>query len=178
MITSVAVMPFINENNNADVEYLADGITETLIGSLSQLQNLSVKARSSVFRYKGKEIDPKKIGRELSVQAVLTGRVSEHADQFSLSLELVDAQAETVIWSGQYRRLKRDLASVQSEIARDVSDKLRQKFTDEHHERLAKRQTNNAEAYQLYLQGRYHWNKRTKESLKHAVEYFRLRTQL
>ena len=172
MITSVAVMPFINENNNADVEYLADGLTETLIGSLSQLQNLSVKARSSVFRYKGKEIDPKKIGRELSVQAVLTGRVSEHADQFSLSLELVDAQAETVIWSGQYQRLKRDLASVQSEIARDVSDKLRQKFTDEHHDRLAKRQTNNAEAYQLYLKGRYHWNKRTKESLKHAVEYF------
>ena len=118
-------MPFVNESGNADVEYLSDGMTETLIRSLSQLPNLNVKARSSVFRYKGKATDAKTIGKELGVQAILNGRVVQRGDQLTLSLELIDAQTENVIWSDQYDRKSSDLASLQNEIARDVSSKLR-----------------------------------------------------
>ncbi len=108
-IQSIAVMPFVNESGDADVEYLSDGMTETLIGSLSQLPNLNVKARSSVFRYKGKVTDAKTIGKELNVQAILNGRVVQRGDQLTLSLELVDAQTENVIWSQQYNRKQTDL---------------------------------------------------------------------
>src|SRR5260370_4389953 len=103
-ISSIAVMPFVNESGNADLEYLSDGMTETLINSLSQIPNLSVKARSSVFRYKGKELDPKKIASELNVQAILTGRDIQHADQLTLSLELVDASTENVLSIKKYNR--------------------------------------------------------------------------
>src|SRR6266404_5135186 len=108
-IQSIAVMPFVNESGNADVEYLSDGMTETLISSLSQLPNLNVKARSSVFRYKGKETSPQTVGKELNVQAVLNGRVAQHGDQLTLTLELVDVQTENVIWSEQYNRKQSDL---------------------------------------------------------------------
>ena len=128
-VESIAVMPFVNESGNADVEYLSDGMTETLISSLSQLPNLNVKARSSVFRYKGKETDPKTIGKELNVQAILNGRVVQRGDQLTLSLELVDAQTENVIWSQQYNRKQTDLVTLQSEIARDVSSKLKSKLS-------------------------------------------------
>ena len=171
-IESIAVMPFVNESGNADLEYLSDGMTETLISSLSHLQNISVKARSSVFRYKGKEIAPKRIGQELSVQAILSGRVRQDAEQLKVSLELVDAETENLIWSEQYHRRQTDLASLQHELALDVVEKLRQKVTDADEKRLGTRQTENTEAYHLYLQGRYQWNKRTKESLRLAVEYF------
>ena len=171
-IDSIAVLPFINEGGGAELEYLSDGMTEALISSLSHLHNISVKARSSVFRYKGKVIDPKKIGQELSVQAVLIGRVIQRAEQLTLTLELVDAKTENVIWSEQHQRHPTDLASLQSEIARVVLDKLRQTLTDDDEKLLENRHTDNTEAYQLYLQGRYQWNKRTKESLKRAVEYF------
>jgi serine/threonine-protein kinase len=171
-IESIAVLPFINESGSADLEYLSDGMTETLISSLSHLQNISVKARSSVFRYKGKEIDPKRIGHELSAQAILTGRVRQGAEQLKVSLELVDAVTENVLWSQQYQRRQGDLASLQNEIAIDVLEKLRQKLTDADEIRLEKRHTDDTEAYHLYLQGRYQWNKRTKESLRRAVEHF------
>lgn len=171
-ITSVAVMPFVNESGNQDVEYLSDGMTETLISSLSQLTNLSVKARSSVFRYKGKSSDPKKIGIELNVQAVLNGRVSQRGDQLVLSLELVDTQTENVIWSEQYTRKQADLISLQTEIARDVSNKLRNKLSGVDQAKLAKTYTANPEAYQLYLKGRFYWNKRTARDLQKAVDYF------
>ena len=105
-------MPFVNASGNADVEYLSDGMTETLISSLSQLPNLSVKARSSVFRYKGKETDTKTIGKELNVQAILNGRLVERGDQLTLSLELIDAQTENVIWSEQYNRKQADLVQL------------------------------------------------------------------
>jgi serine/threonine protein kinase len=123
-IESIAVMPFVNESGNADVEYLSDGMTETLIGSLSQLPNLSVKARSTVFRYKGKTTEAKTIGKELNVQAILNGRVVQRGGQLTLSLELVDAITENVIWSRQYNRKQTDLVTLQGEIARDVSNKL------------------------------------------------------
>ncbi len=114
-IKSIAVMPFVNASGNADLEYLSDGMTETLINSLSQIPNLSVKARSSVFRYKGKELDPKRVASELSVEAILTGRVVQRGDQITLNLELVDAQTENVIWSEQYNRKQSDLVNLQSE---------------------------------------------------------------
>jgi TolB-like protein/Flp pilus assembly protein TadD len=172
-IQSIAVMPFVNESGNADVEYLSDGMTETLISSLSQLPNLNVKARSSVFRYKGKEVDPKKIGAELNVQAILNGRVVQHSDRLTLTLELVDAQTENVIWSEQYNRKQADLVTLQSEIARDVSSKLKTKLSGADAAKMTKTYTTNPEAYQLYLKGRFQWNKRTSESLKQAVEFYR-----
>jgi TolB-like protein/tetratricopeptide (TPR) repeat protein len=171
-IESIAVMPFVNESGNADVEYLSDGMTETLISSLTQLPNLSVKARSSVFRYKGKETDTKTVGKELNVQAVLNGRVSQRGDQLAVSLELVDVATENAIWSQQYTRRQSDLVFLQSEIARDVSSKLKSKLSGTDVAKVEKSFTADPEAYQLYLKGRFQWNKRTGESLKQAAELF------
>src|SRR5882762_3835332 len=172
-IQSIAVMPFVNESGNADVEYLSDGMTETLISGLSQLPNLNVKARSSVFRYKGKETNPQTIGKELNVQAILNGRVSQRGDQLTLSLELIDAQTENVIWSEQYSRKQSDLVTLQSEIARDVSSKLKSKLSGAEVAKVEKNYTASTEAYQLYLKGKFFWNKRTGESLKQAAELYR-----
>ena len=171
-IESIAVMPFVNDSGNADVEYLSDGMTETLISSLSNIPNLSVKARSTVFYYKGKETSPKKIGEELKVQAVLLGRVSQRGDDLKLSLELVNTETQDVIWSEQYNRKQSDLVSLQSEIAKTVSDKLRLKLTATEQERVSKTNTTSSEAQQLYLKGRFHWNKRTTEDFQKAREYF------
>src|SRR6266478_1611080 len=155
-ITSIAVMPFVNESGNADIEYLSDGMTETLITSLSQVPGLNVKARSSVFRYKGKETDPKTVGRELKVQALLNGRVAQGGDQLTLNLELIDVQTENVIWSEQYNRKQTDLVSLQSDIARDVSSKLKIKLSGADEQKFTKNYTQNADAYKLYLQGRFY----------------------
>jgi serine/threonine protein kinase/Tfp pilus assembly protein PilF len=171
-IESIAVMPFVNASGNTEVEYLSDGMTETLINSLSQLPNLSVKARSSVFRYKGKEVEPQTVGSELSVQAILNGRVIQRGDNLILSLELVDARTGNQIWGEQYNRKMTDIVSLQTEIARDISNKLRAKLTGAEQQQVAKNYTVNPEAYQLYLQGRYHWNKRTVEGVNKATEYF------
>ncbi len=171
-IESIAVMPFVNESGSSDVEYLSDGMTESLISSLSQLPNLSVKARASVFRYKGKDTTPQTLGNELGVQAVLNGRVAQRGGLLTLSLELIDAATENVIWSEQYNRREADLAALQSEIARDVSNKLAAKLTGEQKAQIAKSYTQNPEAYRLYLQGRYHWNKRTPDQLLKAIDYF------
>jgi eukaryotic-like serine/threonine-protein kinase len=172
-IGSIAVMPFVNEGGNAELEYLSDGMTETLIKSLSQLPNLNVKARSSVFRYKGKVTDSKTIGTELGVQAILNGRIIQRGDQLALSLELIDAQTENVLWSEQYNRGQTDLINLQSEIAKDVSAKLKSKLSGADEAKVAKTYTANPEAYQLYLKGRFVWNKRTGESLKQAIEFYK-----
>ena len=171
-IDSIAVMPFVNESGNQDLEYLSDGMTETLINSLSQLPNLSVKARSSVFRYKGKEIDPKKIAAELNVQAILTGRVVQRGDQITLNLELIDAPTENVLWGNKYERNSSELVALQSEVARDVSSKLKTKLSGVEAAKVEKNYTTNAEAYQLYLKGKFYWNKRTGAALKQAVEFY------
>ena len=176
-IESIAVMPFVNDSGNADVEYLSDGMTETLISSLSQLPNLNVKGRSSVFRYKGKGTDANAIGKELNVQAILNGRVLQHGDQLTLSLELIDAQTENVIWSEQYNRKQTDLVSLQSEIARDVSYKLKAKLMGADEQRVTKTYTANAEAYQLYLQGLYHWHKRTPDDIRKSIMLFQQATE-
>ncbi len=171
-INSIAVMPFVNESGNSDIEYLSDGMTETLIGSLSQLPNLNVKARSSVFRYKGKEIDAAIVGKELGVQAILNGRVVERGDGLTLYLELVDAQTGNRIWGDQYNRKTSDLISLQSEIARDVSQKLKTKLSGADEKKLSKNYTENVEAYQVYLKGRYHVFKLTIPEVQKSITYF------
>ena len=171
-IDSIAVMPFINESGNVDLEYLSDGMTETLIGSLTKVPNLNVKSRSSVFRYKGKVTDAKTIGGELNVQAILNGRVAQRSDQLIVSLELVDAANENAIWNQQYTRKQTDLVSLQSEIARDVSENLRSKLSGADAAMVTKNYTADPAAYQLYLKGRFQWNKRTGESLRQAAALF------
>jgi TolB-like protein/Tfp pilus assembly protein PilF len=171
-IESIAVMPFVNESGNADVEYLSDGMTETLISSLSQLPNLNVKPRSSVFRYKG-ETNPQTIGKELNVQAILNGRVIQLGQELSLFVELIDVALDKVVWSQQYNRKQTDLVSLQSEVARDVSSKLKSGLSGAEVAKVGKNYTANPEAYQLYLKGKFYWNKRTGESLKQAVEFYR-----
>ena len=171
-INSIAVMPFVNASGNDDVEYLSEGMTESLITSLSRLPNLSVKARSSVFRYKGKDASPQQVGKELNVQAIVNGRVVQRGNELTLHIELVDVNTETALWSGDYKRSMTDLVSLQSEIARDVSTKLQLKLSGADQQKLAKNYTANTEAYQLYLKGRFYWNRRTGENLKRAIEQF------
>jgi TolB-like protein/Tfp pilus assembly protein PilF len=171
-IQSIAVMPFVNASGNGDLDYLSDGMTETLIKSLSQLPNLNVKARSTVFRYKGTDKDAKTIGKELGVPAILNGVMKQHGDQLTLSLELMDAQTENVIWTDQYDRKLSDLLALQREIARDVSSKLKLKLSGVDEQRLAKSYTTNPEAYRLYLEGRFFWSKREEKDFRKAVDFF------
>ena len=175
-IESIAVMPFVNESGNADVEYLSDGMTETLIKSLSELPNLNVKPRSSVFRYKGKDTDLKTIGKELNVEAILNGRVIQRGEQLTLSLELVDVQNDKVLWTESYQRKQSDLVTLQSEIAKDVSTKLKLKLSGADEAKVTKTATANPDAYQAYLKGRYYWNRRTAETIKKAIEQFKAAT--
>ncbi len=175
-IQSIAVMPFVNESGNADVEYLTDGMTETLIKSLSNLSNLDVKPRSAVFRYKGKDTDLQTIGKELNVQTILNGRVAQRGDQLTLSLELVDVKKNSVLWTEQYHRKQSDLVSLQSEIAKDVSTKLNAKLSGAEETKVTKAATTDPEAYQAYLKGRYYWNRRTAENLKKAIQQFKTAT--
>src|SRR5436190_2741876 len=175
-ISSIAVMPFVNESRNADVEYLSDGMTETLIKSLSNLSNLDVKPRSAVFRYKGKETDLQTIGKELNVQAILNGRVAQRGDQLTLSLELVDVQKNSVLWTEQYQRKQSDLVSLQSEIAKDVSTNLKAKLSGAEETKVTKSATADTDAYQAYLKGRYYWNRRTTVNLMKAIEQFKSAT--
>ena len=171
-IQSIAVMPFINQTGNADADYLSDGMTETLINSLSQLPNLSVKARSSVFRYKSKEVDPETVGNELKVQAILNGRVVQRGDDLTLYLSLVDTRTGNQLWGGQYHRKQADLLSLQSDVSRDVATKLRTKLSGADEQKVARNYTHNTEAYQLYLQGRFFANKRTPQNIERAIEYY------
>jgi serine/threonine protein kinase len=171
-IDSLAVLPFVNVSADADTEYLSDGITESLINSFSQLPNLRVMSRDSVFRYKGQQTTAQGVGRDLRVQAVLTGRVVQRGSNLLISTELVDVRDNSQIWGEQYNRRLTDILAVQSEIAREISEKLRLRLTGEQEKRLVKRYTDNAEAYQLYLKGRYYWNKRTEEGLNKGIEYF------
>jgi serine/threonine-protein kinase len=171
-IESIAVLPFSNESGNNDIEYLSDGMTDSLINSLSQLPNLSVKARTSVFRYKGKEVDPQRVGSDLSVQAVLNGRVVKHDDGLTLYLSLVDTSNGNQIWGDRYDRKMTQLVTLQSEIARDVSQKLRVRLSGTEEKKLTKDYTANVEAYQLYLRGRFHMFKLTPEEINEGIGDF------
>jgi len=169
-IDSIAVMPFVDETGNAENDLLADGMTESLINSLSRLPNLSVKARYSVFSYKGKPMDPAQIASELSVEGVLLGRIANRGDAVSLGLELINARTGVHIWGESYQVKAGDLFALQSEISRDVADKLRRRLAGG--ESLVKGSTNDTEAFRLYTQGRFFWNKRTQKDHEKAIELF------
>jgi len=172
-IDSLAVLPFVNVGGDPNTEYLSDGITENLINSLSQLPKLRVTARTLAFRHKGPQVDPQKAGRDLNVRAVLTGRVVERDGALNIQADLMSVADGSQLWGRQYTRKSSDILSLQEEIAREVSEKLGLRTTAEQQKRLAKRSTENTEAYQLFLKGRYYWNRRTEETVKRAVEYFR-----
>jgi TolB-like protein/DNA-binding winged helix-turn-helix (wHTH) protein/Flp pilus assembly protein TadD len=171
-IQSVAVLPFINASSDSNAEYLSDGITESLINNLSQLPNLRVMARSTVFRYKGKDIDPQKIGNDLHVQAVLSGRLLQQGNVLVIQAELMDVKKGTQLWGGQFNRGVEDVLALQYDLSSEIAEKLRLKLTGDEKQRLAKRYTEDAEAYQFYLKGRYYWNKRSREGTRKAVSYF------
>jgi eukaryotic-like serine/threonine-protein kinase len=170
-IESIAVLPFQNKNTGGDTEYLSYGLAESLIYRLSQLPNLKVSPTSSVFHYQGSEIDPIKIGKELGVNAVLSGRIVQRGDNLTISVELVDVRYNKLLWGEQYERKMSELLTTQREIAREIVEKLRLKVSGEE-KGLAKHYTESNEAYQLYLKGRFYWNKRTPESMHKAIEYF------
>jgi serine/threonine protein kinase len=171
-VDSLAVLPFTNVSADPNTEYLSDGLTESLISSLSQLPNLTVRPRSSVFHYKSKDQDVQKIAAELHVAAVVTGRVTQRGDSLNVSAELIDVTNNRSLWSEQYDRKLSDALTVQREIAAEISTRLREKLTGEEKKRMSKGGTDNPEAYQLYLRGRYYWDKRTPESLAKANDYF------
>jgi eukaryotic-like serine/threonine-protein kinase len=171
-IESIAVLPFANVSNDPKTEYLSDGITESLINSLSQLPNLSVTSRNTVFRYKGQGADPQKLGHDMGVSAILTGRLIQTGDELMISVSLEDVRESRQIWGEQYNRKLSNLVSVQQEIAADIYARLRPKLEGEERKLLAKRSTENVEAYQLYLQGLFYWNKWTEADFKKAADYF------
>ncbi|HEX6729826.1 MAG TPA: tetratricopeptide repeat protein [Pyrinomonadaceae bacterium] len=172
-IESIAVMPFQNRSSDADSEYLSDGLAESLIYRLSQLPNLKVSPTSAVMRYKGKELDAQKIAAELGVQAVMFGRMIQRGENLSISVELIDAANNKILWGEQYERKMSDLLATQREIANAVTLKLQLRLSGDESKGLTKRYTQDNEAYQLYLKGRFYWNKRTPEGLKTALEHFR-----
>ena len=171
-IDSLAVLPFVNSSADPNSEYLSDGLTESIIYSASKLPALKVIPSSSVFRFKGKEIDPRTAALELGVTAVMTGRVSQHGDDLLISAELIDVRDNNLLWGQQYTRKLADLLTVQEEISREISERLRTRLTREEQKQFSKRYTGDAEAYQLYLKGRYYWNKRTRDGFKKATEQF------
>jgi serine/threonine protein kinase/tetratricopeptide (TPR) repeat protein len=172
IIDSIAVLPFENAGRDAEHEYLGDGIAGSLIHILATVPKLRVMAQSTVFRYKGRGIDPQAVGRELNVRAVLTGRIMQSGGALRIGTELVDVATGTQLWGGQYNRKPGDIFAIQDEISNEISEKLRLKLTRAEKKRLTKRQTADAEAYRLYLKGRHHWNKWTEDGFYKAIEYF------
>ena len=176
-IESVAVLPFENKSGNADSEYLSDGLAESLIYRLSKLSNLKVSPRSSVFRYKGKEIDAEKIGNELGVDAVMSGRLTQRGDNLTISVDLIDVRNKKTLWGEQFERKMSDLLTTHGEIASAITDKLQVKLSGNDTTGMTKQFTSDNEAYQLYLQGRYFWSKRSSGNLKKATELLRAATE-
>ena len=170
-IESIAVLPFQNKSAEPDTEYLSDGLSESLIYRLSQLPNLKVSPTSSVFRYKNKEIDPIKVGNELGVNAVLSGRIVQRGENLTISAELIDVRHDKLLWGEQYERKASELLQTQREIAKEIVDKLRLKVSGQE-SAFTKHYTESNEAYQLYMKGRFYWNKRTPYALHKSVEYY------
>ncbi len=173
-LDSIAVLPFSSAGGDSNTEYLSDGITEGIINSLSQLPELRVVPRSTVFRYKGqKEADPEKIGHDLKVRAVLTGRVTERGDTLNVQTELIDVANESQLWGQQYTRKVSDIFAVQGEISKEISEKLRLKLTSRDQKLLVKHYTEDTEAYQLYLKGRSSMEKFSEDGYRLANQYFK-----
>ncbi len=176
-LDSLAVLPFVNVGGNPGSEYLSDGITESIINNLSQLPKVSVRSFSSVARYKNKDVDPQEAGRALKVQAILTGRLVHNGDQVAINTELVEVRDNRQIWGGQYNPRVSDTLSIQEQISREISDKLRLRLSGEDKQRMTRGATEDRAAYQLYLQGRYQWNKQTLEGLQESIDYFQQAVQ-
>jgi eukaryotic-like serine/threonine-protein kinase len=171
-IDSVAVMPFTNGGGDANTDYLSDGITESLIASLTHVPQLKVKSRNSVFRYKGKEVDMQKVGNDLGVSALVSGRLTPHGDTVEVSAELTDVRDNTEIWGQHYSGKSADIISLQQQIAGDIAEKLRSKLSSSEKQQVTKQGTQNPEAYTLCLKGRYYWNKQTPSDIATAISYF------
>lgn len=171
-IDSIAVLPFANATSDPNTDFLSDGITESIIGSLSQLSHLKVMARSTVFQYKGKEVDPRKVGHDLGVGAVLMGRLIQQGDNLTIRTELVNVSDGTELWGQQYNRKVADVFAVQEEIAKEISEKLRVRLTGTEQQQLARRYTENIKAWQNYMQGRHYIDRRTREDLLTAIRYY------
>jgi serine/threonine protein kinase/TolB-like protein/Tfp pilus assembly protein PilF len=172
-IDSLAVLPLANGSLDASTEYLSDGITESIINTLSQLPQLKVMARATVFRYKGREVDAQEVRRDLGVRAVMMGRVLQFGDNLVIKTELIDTEDGSQLWGEQYKRKAADIFEVQEEISKEISEKLKLKLTGEEKKLLGKRYTDNTEAYRLYLKGRFCLSKTTKEALNNAIKNFR-----
>ena len=176
-VNSIAVLPFENRSGSGDTEYLSDGLADSLIYRLSQLPNLKVSPTSSVMRYKGKETDVAQIARDLAVDAVMSGRLVQRGDDLSISVQLIDARTEKIIWAEQYDRKMAELLATQREIATTITQKLKLKLGGAESKGIVKKYTDSNEAYQAYLKGRYYWNRRTAENLKKAIEQFKAATE-
>jgi eukaryotic-like serine/threonine-protein kinase len=172
IIDSIAVLPFENASGDPEHEYLSDGITGSLINILATIPRLRVMAQSTVFRYKGRAIDPQVVGRELNVRAVLTGKMMQSGGSLRIGAELVDVTTGSQLWGGQYNRQPGDIFVVQDDISNEISGKLRLQLTRADKKRLTRHHTENAEAYRLYLKGRHYWNRWTEEGFYKAIEYF------
>jgi serine/threonine protein kinase/tetratricopeptide (TPR) repeat protein len=171
-ISSVAVLPFVNATADPANEYLSDGLTESLIGTLSQLPDLKVMARSTVFKFKGREDDPRQIGQSLQVGAVLMGRITQHGDELGIDADLVNTADGSELWGSHYTRKATDVAEVQGDIARDISSSLRIHLSGSEQQRLSRASTTNPEAYRLYLEGRQLWYGRTPAGIKKSIDLF------
>ena len=172
-INSVAILPFVNDSKDPNAEYLSDGLTESIINSLSQLPNLKVMSRNAAFRFKGPDHDPLEAGRTLNVGAVLTGRLVKLDDRLVIKTELIKVDDGSQLWGAEYNSSLADIFSVQDEVSKKISQSLRLRLSGEDEEKLAKRYTKDAEAYELYLKGRYFWNKRNEEGFRNGIEYFK-----
>lgn len=171
-MNSIAILPLTNLTGNADMDYLSDGITDALINNVSQLPNLKVISGSSVLRYKGRNIDPQSLGRDLQVQTLLTGKYTERGNNLLISVELSDARDNRHIWGEQYNRNLADIDAVQEEVSRQITDMLRLKVTEEQRQRISRKQNVSPEAYQLYLKGRHYQLKDTPDDLRTSREYY------
>ncbi len=169
---SIAVLPFSNGGGDATTEYLSDGITESLIDNLTHLPQLKVRSRNSAFRYKNKDIDARAVGNELGVAVLVTGKVVPEGNNIEVTAELTDVRDNTEIWGQQYRGNSADIISLQQQIAGDIAEKLRSKLSPSEKQQVTRQGTQNPEAYELYLRGRYAWNKRTTADLETAISYF------
>jgi serine/threonine-protein kinase len=172
-INSVAVLPFVNDSKDPNVEYLSDGITESIINTLSQLPELKVMSRNATFRFKGSNLDPVDAGRNLNVGAVLTGRLVKLNDRFVIKAELIKVADGSQLWGDEYNSSLADIFSVQNDVSKKISESLRLRLSGADEERLAKRYSHDAEAFQLYLKGRYFWNKRNAEGFRNGIDYFK-----
>ena len=171
-IQSIAVLPFENKSSDEDTDYLSDGLADSLIFRLSQLPGMKVSPATSVMRYKGKETDIAKVASELGVEAIMTGRLLKRGDSLNITVELIDVRNNKSLWGEQYERKMSDLLATQREIASVITQKLQLKLSG-NEKALTKHYTENNEAYQLYLKGRYYWNKRDEENLRKAIEQFK-----